>query len=774
MFPKDVEEKLLINIHKEISLSVRTGNILKNQGIIFIEQLLDYSEKQLLSFPGAGKETIKEIKNILNGLGLQINSNFHFNKINKPENSNKNPKNFIEDQNIDFDLLSINILEEWPLSVRTYNALKKEKISFLGDIMFFGIENLMKIKNFGKRSYKELNNLFKINGIELDRIYFDHKKWEDFASLKKFKIKQNEIENKFKNNHKIEKPILIRKSILKDYESFKKEYFNYDKVSIHKDMDKSKIENLIIDDIEYILSILHERIIIIFKGRYGYKEGYKTLQDLGNRHKITRERIRQLENHLNQNLSKLGKINKQSLVNYFHQYEFVSFHKLFPTLDRHFTNTARGTEEITGDKLTTFMENYCGVEKEYFKTPERELWNFDVTKLEEIFKIVPSGIEKEKFLELIEENYGYNKFVSLAALEFMETKEIIKIENQKIYTLKLNRIAEVCNILLDYPDGLHWKKICEIGNQSFSKNKWNPDRNVADYSMNMIHNEDIYLSERGTIKLFKFCPEIKNKNEIIEFFINYLKAKDKNEIAMETVYKEIIKIDKFENLNFYDARAIIKKFGSEKGIYHSGPSGTNTISFDKNVKRISLKDKIIEIINNSHAEIHSREIKKQLQKTNEDLPLETHLNSLVEDMIIFRISPGTYLNFKDAINLCDKNDVESILKKELNKYEFITSGFIRELINKKLGFNLSNFYYDTLSRILANENKWYYGSNYLSNKKLKKISVDKYILNIYDKNLSKNENFLYISSKIGISKMYYNNIVYQSVDNFNTDWIHED
>ena len=73
MFPKDFEEKLLINIHKEISLSVRTGNILKNQGIIFIEQLLDYSEKQLLSFPGAGKETIKEIKNILNGLGLQIN-----------------------------------------------------------------------------------------------------------------------------------------------------------------------------------------------------------------------------------------------------------------------------------------------------------------------------------------------------------------------------------------------------------------------------------------------------------------------------------------------------------------------------------------------------------------------------------------------------------------------------------------------------------------------------------------------------------------------------
>ena len=674
------------------------------------------------------------------------------------------------ENDINFELLSTNILEEWPLSARTHNALKKENIIFLGDLISYDFEDLIKLRNFGKKSLIEIKEFLQKNKIKLNEIYFDQIKWENFLESNKNKLLNKSISK----NNSSQNLTGITKSLFKDYQEFKNDFLSSGKIKIDKNINSSKLEELIIDDIDYILSLLNDRSVIFFKGRYGYKENYKTLEELGKKFQITRERVRQLEKNINLTLPKLGKINKNTLIHFFSKYDFISFHKLFPTLDKYFTNTARGTEEITGDKLTTFMENYCGVEKEYFKTPERELWNFDITKLEEIFKIVPSGIEKEKFLELIEENYGYNKFVSLSALEFMETKEIIKIENQKIYTLKLNRIAEVCNILLDYPDGLHWKKICEIGNQSFSKNKWNPDRIVADYSMNMIHNEDIYLSERGTIRLFKFCPEIKNKNEIIEFFINYLKAKDKKEIAMENVYKEIIQIDKFENLNFYDARAIIKKFGSEKGIYHSGPSGTNTISFDKNVKRISLKDKIIEIINNSHAEIHSREIKKQLQKTNEDLPLETHLNSLVEDMIIFRISPGTYLNFKDAINLCDKNDVESILKEELNKYEFITSGFIRELINKKLGFNLSNFYYDTLSRILANENKWYYGSNYLSNKKLKKISVDKYILNIYDKNLSKNENFLYISSKIGISKMYYNNIVYQSVDNFNTDWIHED
>ena len=85
-------------------------------------------------------------------------------------------------------------------------------------------------------------------------------------------------------------------------------------------------------------------------------------------------------------------------------------------------------------------------------------------------------------------------------------------------------------------------------------------------------------------------------------------------------------------------------------------------------------------------------------------------------MFIFRISPGTYLNFNEAINLCDKNEVYSFLNKILDNYQFITMGFMREQINEHLGYNLSNFYYDSLSRILANENAWHYGSNYLSKK----------------------------------------------------------
>ena len=667
-------------------------------------------------------------------------------------------------------MLSINILNEWPLSARTFNALKNENIIFLGDLLSYNLNDLLKLRNFGQTSLNEIKDLFEKNNIKKEEINYDLDKWDDFKKKEKSKLlNQNTKETLSHQSLKN-----LNKSIFKNFEEFKIDYFNQKKVIIDSNFSNEQIENLIIEDIKYVLSILNERMIVFFNGRYGHKEEYKTLEELGNKYQITRERVRQLEKDLNLALSKLGKVDKSSLLKFFKKFEFVSFHKLFPKLDKDFTDTARGTGEITGDKLSSFMENYCGVNEEYFKTPERELWHFDIIKLQEIFKLIPSGLEKENFIELIKENYGYNDFVSKSAVEFMQNKKLILEQNKKIYALKMNKNLEVVHILNSFPNGLHWRKIAKIGNQSHTNNKWDLERLVGDSSLNMLSNNDIYLIERGTYKLFRNCKELGRKDKIINAFINNLNNQSKKQIPMELAFKEIILDKEFKDLNFYDARAIIKKFGSEFGIYHKGTSGTNTISFDKDIKPISLKNKIKDIINASDKEIHYKEIVEKLQKTNEDLPIEIHLNDLINEMLIFRMSPGTYLNYNNAINLCDKDEINTFLEKLLDNYEFITSSFLREKINDNLGYRHSSFYYNSLTRVLAKENKWYYGSNYLSKNLKKKIQVDQYIKINYDDNLSINENFDNLSKKIGISKMYFNNIVYNFKNNFNTDWIHKD
>ena len=167
---ENLDEKLLINIHKEIPISIRTSNVLKDQGVIFIEQLLEYTEKQLLTFPGAGKGTIKEIENILYDLGFTINSKDNLKNTNDKTNENKDLVLSTYEKK-----LEINILNDWPISERTYNALKSDEIIYLGDLLSINFNDLLKLRNFGRKSLKEIKEFLLKEDVK--DILVDPVKW---------------------------------------------------------------------------------------------------------------------------------------------------------------------------------------------------------------------------------------------------------------------------------------------------------------------------------------------------------------------------------------------------------------------------------------------------------------------------------------------------------------------------------------------------------------------------------------------------------------------
>ena len=92
---------------------------------------------------------------------------------------------------------------------------------------------------------------------------------------------------------------------------------------------------------------------------------------------------------------------------------------------------------------------------------------------------------------------------------------------------------------------------------------------------------------------------------------------------------------------------------------------------------------------------------------------------------------------------------------------------MREQINEKLGYGLSNYYYDSLSRILSKENSWFYRTNYLSKKLEKKINLQDYVIDVYNWSLTSKENFEILSKKIGITKICYSGIIYKPEFKFN-------
>ena len=55
-------------------------------------------------------------------------------------------------------MLSINIHEEWPLTVRTSNALKNENIVFVGDLLIYEPKGFYHFQTLERNHLKNLRN----------------------------------------------------------------------------------------------------------------------------------------------------------------------------------------------------------------------------------------------------------------------------------------------------------------------------------------------------------------------------------------------------------------------------------------------------------------------------------------------------------------------------------------------------------------------------------------------------------------------------------------
>lgn len=568
----------------------------------------------------------------------------------------------------------------------------------------------------------------------------------------------------------------LHRPLFKNPDDVINKFFKEKKIFIEKEKTNEEVEDLILNDIKEIFESLKEKYQIIFIHRLAYQADLKTLEELAKMYSITRERLRQLEKQLFKNIKFLGKVDKGSLVSFLLKKENVGFHKTFPKLDNIFFNIPNkkggGSKKFfntSGDSLIFFLEIFCGIEGNFFKPPERILMDIEKKKVKNIFIETEFPILRDFFIEEIKKNYGYNEHTAFSAFKYLEAEKVILNINDKIYPSKITKVLEVANIIRGFPEGLHWKEIVSIGNKSPTQNKWNPKRNVADTSITMDFNPYIYLSARGKFKHLKYLSLLNKKNKVIEIFIDKIKKNFKEEVLLLNVYQKVIKEKEFNNLDFFEARAIIKIFGEDLGLFHKGKSGNDILNLTKNFSGISITSEIYDIISKSKNEISVKELEKIFSKKSYNLSAK--LNLLVDQVKIFHISPGLYLNYEDGINLCDINEVEIKINEIISNYNFLTDEFLREFLNDSLGYNLSSLYYGTIYRILAKKNSWYYSNNYLSNKFEKTINLAEYIKKNYDHNKDTNENFYNIAKLVALSKKSYDMIIYNSEFKYNDSWM---
>jgi len=223
-------------------LSVRAYKCLRNAGVNTIGDLIGKTDVDLLKCRNFGKKSLRDVEKYLARLNLSLGGS--------PLSA--------ADCNIDYGKLVLPI-SEFNLSVRSSKCLKKARISLIADLVRKTELELLKYRNFGQKSLREINKLLTDMGLRLG--------------------------------------LQVDESILA-------EHINKKLIEGNKDTFKSKIS--FSDCINYINSNMiqgnsikvfyeNKRIKNIIESRLAEDKNRTTLKELGKRFSLTRERVRQLE-----------------------------------------------------------------------------------------------------------------------------------------------------------------------------------------------------------------------------------------------------------------------------------------------------------------------------------------------------------------------------------------------------------------------------------------------------------------------------------------------
>jgi hypothetical protein len=123
---------------RSIGFSTRTFNALKRNNVQYLDDLLKLTDKDLSNFQNLGTQSIQEIVDVL--------SKFKATEIVK-----------LSEPIVDFE--GHILLENLGLSTRTYNALKRNEINTLNDLINTSETDLKDIRNLGTNSLKEINEV---------------------------------------------------------------------------------------------------------------------------------------------------------------------------------------------------------------------------------------------------------------------------------------------------------------------------------------------------------------------------------------------------------------------------------------------------------------------------------------------------------------------------------------------------------------------------------------------------------------------------------------
>ena len=433
--------------------------------------------------------------------------------------------------------------------------------------------------------------------------------------------------------------------------------------------------------------------------RWGFNQQHEALQEVGNRYNLTRAGIGNIEKKINANLPLNLTIQSKILWANIREKMTEDLTVLLPNLAKCFA-----TEKL----FYAFIKLCCQVEKGSI----RKIIFTEISPkvINSLFCINPSPISQEIIINELMSNYGYSKASAINGIKQLEKLDKLEITEQGIYPKNLGRAEAVAHTLAFHPAGLPWKDIAKIVNKKgYSSTQMDETRSTHGFT----DSEYIYLCDKGTFRNLIFLDiEQFNIPEIMQHLLGYFKQHQLKGLHLHDYFYQTK--SQCSEIEYFTLRHLVREYGEEYGLYFNGRSGSDSVSINPDLKRITQADVIIKFLNESKVAVTMQEIAERLRSKSTN-HATFYLNTLMEEGKVVRVDKMVYTTPEKAFSNMDTQAMMKVIQDIMGISNIIVEADIfREYVNMELNLSYSKYIYVALVKIQLKELAWYRNSTLFS------------------------------------------------------------
>lgn len=509
--------------------------------------------------------------------------------------------------------------------------------------------------------------------------------------------------------------------------------------------DMPKIDEILIEDIESYLWSLDEKQQDIALSRWGFNHDNETLEEVGERHGLTRERVRQLEKQTNTYLPLYLCIHPKVLWANIRENMGSDLTTALPYLAQCFE-----TEKL----FYSFIEICCQIKRG--SLIEIMLPKVQRRLLEPFFCLNPSPVAHDVIIEELTSEFGYSRMLAEITIKKLAELRSIIITDKGIKPQNMGNKEAVAHALTFHSEGLPWKDVAIIANaQNYAKNI-NEERLTHGFN----DSDYIYLSSHGNYRNLMFLDvESFNLKSIMQHILDYFEHHDIEALNLHDYFQQTS--NERASIEYFTLRHLVRTYGEEFGIYFNGRSGVDNVSVNEVSERVTQWDVVVQALEQSKGAMTKLEIADRLRS--KSLRHATYyLNELMENNKVVRIDQLMYSTPEKAFEGVNLDDVFPIIQKlTASTNRIIEVDIFRRTINLELNLSYSKYFYAALIGVNAKELGLYRINNLVSAIPIEFKNLQVICRSICQASFSNSENIKKIREIIWITDSVVNKVLYQ-------------